>query len=136
MPLLLGFLAALYELGVWLIGLFVPVLLYVFASKFIFSRVVVGLTLAFYMSVFLAFTTFLNTRFATLLNSVGFFDNPYFLTGVSLLPSNISVCLSIFSVVYLSYIMLRLKIFVVKTYSNQASGSSGLPGKSKAGKTP
>ncbi|HGG6664812.1 TPA: hypothetical protein ACJG8Q_005010, partial [Salmonella enterica subsp. diarizonae serovar 61:i:z] len=85
-------------------------------------------------SVFLAFTTFLNTRFVTLLNSVGFFDNPYFLTGVSLLPSNISVCLSIFSVVYLSYLVVRFKILVVKTYSEQASGSGGLPGKSKIGK--
>lgn len=135
MPLLVAFLAALYELGVWVIGLLLPMVLYVFASKYIFNRVVIGLTLTFYASVFLAFTTFLNTRFATLLNSVGFFDNPYFLTGVSLLPSNVSVCISIFSIVYISYLLLRFKIIIVKSYSSQASGS-GLPGKSKTGKTP
>lgn len=134
MPLLLLFLGALFDLAVWLIGLLLPFLLYIFSSKYFFSRLVVGLTLGFYGSVFLAFTTFLNTRFVTLLNSVGFFDNPYFLTGVSLLPSNISVCLSIFSVVYLSYLVVRFKILVVKTYSEQASGSGGLPGKSKIGK--
>ncbi|HED0201027.1 TPA: hypothetical protein R4H00_002927 [Salmonella enterica subsp. enterica serovar Orientalis] len=134
MPLLLLFLGALFDLAVWLIGLLLPFLLYIFSSKYFFSRVVVGLTLGFYGSVFLAFTTFLNTRFVTLLNSVGFFDNPYFLTGVSLLPSNISVCISIFSVVYLSYLVVRFKILVVKTYSEQASGSTGLPGKSKIGK--
>lgn len=134
MPLLLLFLGALFDLAVWLIGLLLPFLLYIFSSKYFFSRLVVGLTLGFYGSVFLAFTTFLNTRFVTLLNSVGFFDNPYFLTGVSLLPSNISVCLSIFSVVYLSYLVVRFKILVVKTYSEQASGSGGLPGKTKIGK--
>lgn len=134
MPLLLLFLGALFDLAVWLIGLLLPFLLYIFSSKYFFSRLVVGLTLGFYGSVFLAFTTFLNTRFVTLLNSVGFFDNPYFLTGVSLLPSNISVCLSIFSVVYLSYLVVRFKILVVKTYSEQASGSGGLPSKSKIGK--
>ncbi|HHR9070766.1 TPA: hypothetical protein ACTADN_005039 [Salmonella enterica subsp. enterica serovar Birkenhead] len=134
MPLLLLFLGALFDLAVWLIGLLLPFLLYIFSSKYFFSRLVVGLTLGFYGSVFLAFTTFLNTRFVTLLNSVGFFDNPYFLTGVSLLPSNISVCISIFSVVYLSYLVVRFKILVVKTYSEQASGSTGLPGKSKIGK--
>ncbi|HGG6664810.1 TPA: hypothetical protein ACJG8Q_005008, partial [Salmonella enterica subsp. diarizonae serovar 61:i:z] len=128
------FLGALFDLAVWLIGLLLPFLLYIFSSKYFFSRLVVGLTLGFYGSVFLAFTTFLNTRFVTLLNSVGFFDNPYFLTGVSLLPSNISVCLSIFSVVYLSYLVVRFKILVVKTYSEQASGSGGLPSKSKIGK--
>lgn len=135
MPLLVAFLAALYEIGVWVIGLLLPTLLYIFASKYLFSRVVVGLTVTFYVSLFLAFTTFLNTRFATLLNTVGFFDNPYFLTGVSLLPSNISVCISIFSIVYISYLILRFKIFVVRSYSKQASGS-GIPGKSKQGKTP
>ncbi|HAF2131392.1 TPA: hypothetical protein G9F27_005769 [Salmonella enterica] len=135
MPLLVAFLAALYEIGVWVIGLLLPMLLYIFASKYIFNRVVIGLTVSFYISVFLAFTTFLNTRFATLLNSVGFFDNPYFLTGVSLLPSNISVCISIFSIVYISYLILRFKVFIIKSYSGQASGS-GLPGKSKTGKTP
>ncbi|ECI9604990.1 hypothetical protein IQ508_000764 [Salmonella enterica] len=131
MPLLVAVFALLYDIGVWLVGLLIPALIYVFASKYIFSRVVVGLTLAFYVSVFLAFTTFLNTRFATLLNSVGFFDNPYFLTGVSLLPSNISVCISIFSVVYLSYLILRFKILVVNAYSKQSSQSSGLPVKTK-----
>lgn len=127
MPLLIGLVTVLYELGVWVIGVLGPFLLYIFASKYIFSRVVVGLTLTFYVSVFLAFTTFLNTRFATLLNSVGFFDNPYFLTGVSLLPSNISACISIFAVVYISYLILRFKILVVNAFSKQASGSSGLP---------
>ncbi|EBK8921656.1 hypothetical protein DWE65_22505 [Salmonella enterica] len=131
MQILIGIVVALYELGVWVIGILAPFLLYMFASKYIFSRVVVGLTLAFYVSVFLAFTTFLNTRFATLLNSVGFFDNPYFLTGVSLLPSNITICISIFSVVYISYLILRFKILVVKSYSRQSSQSSGLPGKTK-----
>ncbi|EBK0818426.1 hypothetical protein D3R19_08070 [Salmonella enterica] len=131
MPLLVAVFALLYDIGVWLVGLLIPALIYVFASKYIFSRVVVGLTLAFYVSLFLAFTTFLNTRFATLLNSVGFFDNPYFLTGVSLLPSNISVCISIFSVVYLSYLILRFKILVVNAYSKQSSQSSGLPVKTK-----
>ncbi|ENK0983929.1 hypothetical protein AB2Z78_002224 [Salmonella enterica] len=127
MPLLVAFLSFFYEIGVWVVGVLGPFLLYIFASKYIFSRVVVGLTLAFYVSVFLAFTTFLNTRFATLLNSVGFFDNPYFLTGVSLLPSNITICISIFSVVYISYLILRFKILAVNTFSKQASGSSGLP---------
>ncbi|EHQ4621200.1 hypothetical protein KQ096_003820 [Salmonella enterica] len=131
MPLLVAVFVFLYDIGVWLVGLLIPALIYVFASKYIFSRVVVGLTLAFYVSVFLAFTTFLNTRFAMLLNSVGFFDNPYFLTGVSLLPSNISICISIFSVVYLSYLILRFKILVVNAYSKQSSQSSGLPGKTK-----
>ncbi|EKY9814976.1 hypothetical protein RD279_004795 [Salmonella enterica] len=131
MQILIAIVVALYELGVWVIGILAPFLLYMFASKYIFSRVVVGLTLAFYVSVFLAFTTFLNTRFATLLNSVGFFDNPYFLTGVSLLPSNISICISIFSVVYISYLLLRFKILVVNAFSKQASGSSGLPSKGK-----
>ncbi|EEM6321208.1 hypothetical protein C9H16_06655 [Salmonella enterica] len=127
MPILVAILTFLYEIGVWVAGVLGPFLLYIFASKYIFSRVVVGLTLVFYVSVFLAFTTFLNTRFATLLNSVGFFDNPYFLTGVSLLPSNISVCISIFSVVYISYLLVRFKILVVNAFSKQASGSSGLP---------
>ncbi|ENU2135456.1 hypothetical protein ACE60T_005908 [Salmonella enterica] len=127
MQILIGIVVALYELGVWVVGILAPFLLYMFASKYIFSRVVVGLTLAFYVSVFLAFTTFLNTRFATLLNSVGFFDNPYFLTGVSLLPSNITICISIFSVVYISYLILRFKILAVNAFSKQASGSSGLP---------
>ncbi|EEF4954607.1 hypothetical protein GKT70_13840 [Salmonella enterica] len=131
MPLLVSVLAFFYEIGVWLIGIIAPFLLYVFASKYIFSRVVVGLTLAFYVSVFLAFTTFLNTRFVTLLNSVGFFDNPYFLTGVSLLPSNISTCISIFAVVYISYLLLRFKILVVNAFSKQSSGSPGLPSKTK-----
>lgn len=130
MPLLAAFLAFFYQIGVWVIGILLPFFVYIFASKYLFSRIVVGLTLTFYVSVFLAFTTFLNTRFATLLNSAGFFDNPYFLTGVSLLPSNISICISIFSIVYISYLVLRFKIYVVKSYSNQASGS-GLPGKSK-----
>ncbi|EKP8944848.1 hypothetical protein P4K07_004214 [Salmonella enterica] len=131
MPVLVAIFTFLYEIGVWVVGVLGPFLLYIFASKYIFSRVVVGVTLAFYVSVFLAFTTFLNTRFATLLNSVGFFDNPYFLTGVSLLPSNISVCISIFGVVYISYLLLRFKILVVNAFSKQASGSSGLPGKIK-----
>ncbi|EEL1931983.1 hypothetical protein G9K97_004583 [Salmonella enterica subsp. diarizonae] len=131
MPVLVAIFTFLYEIGVWVVGVLGPFLLYIFASKYIFSRVVVGVTLAFYVSVFLAFTTFLNTRFATLLNSVGFFDNPYFLTGVSLLPSNISVCISIFGVVYISYLLLRFKILVVNAFSKQASGSSGLPAKSK-----
>ncbi|ELD4016360.1 hypothetical protein QI600_002141 [Salmonella enterica] len=131
MPLLAAALSALYEIGVWVIGILVPFLLYAFASKYIFSRVVVGLTLAFYVSVFLAFTTFLNTRFVTLLDTVGYFKNPYFLTGVSLLPSNITTCISVFSVVYISYLILRFKILVVKAYSKQASESSGLPGKTK-----
>ncbi|EEE7366018.1 hypothetical protein C8721_003767 [Salmonella enterica subsp. enterica serovar Berta] len=131
MQILIGIVVALYELGVWVVGILAPFLLYMFASKYIFSRVVVGLTLAFYVSVFLAFTTFLNTHFVTLLNSVGFFDNPYFLTGVSLLPSNITICISIFSVVYISYLVLRFKILVVNAYSKQSSQSSGLPGKTK-----
>ncbi|EAA6843028.1 hypothetical protein DRX19_18700 [Salmonella enterica subsp. enterica] len=131
MQILIGIVVALYELGVWVVGILAPFLLYMFASKYIFSRVVVGLTLAFYVSVFLTFTTFLNTHFVTLLNSVGFFDNPYFLTGVSLLPSNITICISIFSVVYISYLVLRFKILVVNAYSKQSSQSSGLPGKTK-----
>ncbi|EHJ0806467.1 hypothetical protein KAB87_004102 [Salmonella enterica] len=131
MPLLIGLVTALYELGVWVVGILVPFLIYIFASKFLFSRVVVGLTLAFYVSAFLAFTTFLNTRFVTLLNSVGFFDNPYFLLGISLLPSNVTSCISVFLVVYISYLLLRFKILVVKSYSNQSSQSPGLPGKSK-----
>lgn len=131
MPVLVAIFTFLYEIGVWVVGVLGPFLLYIFASKYIFSRVVVGVTLAFYVSVFLAFTTFLNTRFATLLNSVGFFDNPYFLTGVSLLPSNISICISIFGVVYISYLILRFKILVVNAFSKQASGSSGLPAKGK-----
>ncbi|EHQ4618455.1 hypothetical protein KQ096_000942 [Salmonella enterica] len=131
MPILVSVFMFFYEIGVWVVGVLGPFLLYIFASKYIFSRVVVGVTLAFYVSVFLAFTTFLNTRFATLLNSVGFFDNPYFLTGVSLLPSNISACISIFAVVYISYIILRFKIVVVNAFSKQASGSSGLPAKIK-----
>ncbi|EGP0397078.1 hypothetical protein IV599_005138 [Salmonella enterica] len=131
MPILVSVFMFFYEIGVWVVGVLGPFLLYIFASKYIFSRVVVGVTLAFYVSVFLAFTTFLNTRFATLLNSVGFFDNPYFLTGVSLLPSNISACISIFAVVYISYLILRFKILVVNAFSKQASGSSGLPAKTK-----
>ncbi|EGC1291278.1 hypothetical protein H8526_005505 [Salmonella enterica] len=131
MQILIGFVVLLFRLGLWVVGVLSPFLLYMFSSKYVFSRVVVGLTLTFYVSVFLAFTTFLNTRFATLLNSVGFFDNPYFLTGVSLLPSNISACISIFAVVYISYLLLRFKILVVNAFSKQASGSSGLPGKTK-----
>lgn len=131
MQILLGLVVLLFRLGVWVVSFLSPFLLYMFSSKYIFGRVVVGLTLAFYVSVFLAFTTFLNTRFATLLNSVGFFDNPYFLTGVSLLPSNISVCISVFGVVYISYLLLRFKILVVNAFSKQASGSSGLPAKTK-----
>lgn len=133
MPLVV---AALFGLGIWAVRLIIPAVIEFFVSRFVFGRIVIGLTLGFYMSVFLAFTTFLNTRFVTLLNTVGFFDNPYFLTGVSLLPSNVSTCISAFAVVYLTYLALRLKVFVVKAYSNQASGSSGLPGKSKPGKKP
>ncbi|EFQ5902193.1 hypothetical protein HZX00_003294 [Salmonella enterica] len=131
MPLLIG---ALVALCIWAARLIIPAVIEIFISKFIFGRVVIGLTLAFYASVFLAFTTFLNTKFVTLLNSVGFFDNPYFLTGVSLLPSNVSTCISAFTVVYLAYLALRFKIIVVRSYSNQSSTSGGLPSKVKTGK--
>lgn len=131
MPL---FIAALVGICIWAVRLIVPAVIEFFVSRFVFGRIVIGLTLAFYVSVFLAFTTFLNTRFVTLLNSVGFFDNPYFLTGVSLLPSNISACISAFTVVYLGYLALRFKIIIVKTYSNQFSTSTGLPSKIKTGK--
>lgn len=128
MPLLLMLVSWISQIGVWVLSVLVPFFINLFISRFIYSSFVTGLIIAFYASVLLVFMTFLNTRFVTLLDYAGFFDNPYFLTGVSLLPSNVISCISVFGVVYVTYIAFRFKVFIAKIYFNHFSGSSGIPG--------
>ncbi|EGE5593854.1 hypothetical protein A6C10_000945 [Salmonella enterica subsp. enterica serovar Adelaide] len=133
----------LVRLGAWAIRYIAPEMITMFLYRSSSSYVIMGLSVAFYISTFLAVMTFINDKATSLIAALAL-PNDYWVTGLSMLPSNILSCLSAVFLAYTVYLTFRFKIFISRLITSQftqsqlppskggglppGSGGGGLPG--------
>ncbi|HAF6279761.1 TPA: hypothetical protein G9F26_003956 [Salmonella enterica] len=125
---LLGFLSAA---GGWLIRYLAPSMITMLVMRASSHYIVMGLSLAFYLSSFLAVMTFVNGQATDLLNQIALGDNPYWLTGLSMLPSNILSCLTVVFLSYTVYLTFRFKIYIANMISQEFTQGALPPGQAR-----
>lgn len=120
----------LSRLVLWVIRYVAPWLIGFFATKAATGYVLFGISLTFYISSFVAVMTFVNDKASELLNSMVLDNNPYWLTGLSMLPSNILSCLTTVFLAYTIYLIFRFKIFISRLIASTMNDSGYIRNKS------
>ncbi|EPD4814831.1 hypothetical protein ACSAK4_000912 [Salmonella enterica subsp. enterica serovar Newport] len=139
MPLLavaLDFLfGLLVRVGAWAIRYLAPEVISMLIYRSTSSYVIMGLSVAFYISTFLAVMTFINDKATSLIAELAL-PNDYWITGLSMLPSNILSCLSAVFLAYTVYLTFRFKIFISRLITSQFTQSHLPPGSGGGGGLP
>ncbi|ECT5249636.1 hypothetical protein ATT74_07685 [Salmonella enterica subsp. enterica serovar Panama] len=134
MPLLavaLDFLfGLLVRLGAWAIRYLAPDMISMLLYRSTSSYAIMGLSVVFYISTFLAVMTFINDKATSLIAELAL-PNDYWITGLSMLPSNILSCLSAVFLAYTVYLTFRFKIFISRLITSQFTHSQLPPGQGR-----
>ncbi|EHI7915420.1 hypothetical protein J9M50_004801 [Salmonella enterica] len=134
MPLLAVALDVLFgllvRLGAWAIRYLAPEAITMLLYRSTSSYVIMGLSVAFYISTFLAVMTFINDKATTLIAALAL-PNDYWITGLSMLPSNILSCLSAVFLAYTVYLTFRFKIFISRLITSQFTQAQLPPGQGR-----
>lgn len=134
MPLLavaLDFLfGILVRLGALAIRYLAPEMISMLLYRSTSSYLIMGLSVVFYISTFLAVMTFINDKATSLIAELAL-PNDYWITGLSMLPSNILSCLSAVFLAYTVYLTFRFKIFISRLITSQFTQSQLPPGQGR-----
>ncbi|EDC5874219.1 hypothetical protein GAT78_00050 [Salmonella enterica] len=118
------------RLGAWAIRYLAPEMISMLLYRSTSSYVIMGLSVAFYISTFLAVMTFINDKATSLIASLAL-PNDYWVTGLSMLPSNILSCLSAVFMAYTVYLTFRFKIFISRLITSQFTQVQLPPGQGR-----
>lgn len=124
----------LIRLGAWAIRYLAPDMLSMLLYRSMSQYLIIGLAVAFYISTFLAIMTFINARATSLIASIAL-PNDYWVTGLSMLPSNILSCLTAVFLAYTVYLTFRFKIFIARMITSQFTQSQLPPGQGRLPKS-
>ncbi|EMW9316560.1 hypothetical protein AAE121_005309 [Salmonella enterica] len=122
-----AFFGLFVRLGAWGLRYIVPEVISILLYRSTSSYAIIGVSVFFYISTFLAVMTFINNQVSSLISSLVLPDD-YWVTGLSMLPSNILSCLSAVFLAYTVYITFRFKIFISRIITSQFTRSQLPPG--------